>query len=196
MASFLLHFLWWQRTQPGLMERLHRFRSLRGYAMAELCGVDAEDPTWASRTMLFELEACGWSETILSAAKLPRDVLPPLWPATSTWPVKTARQERLGLAPGAVAVLGAMDNCCALLGATSPGSSGLVNIVGTYEHMAAAGGLQDVRAASASGDGIVHAYLVPGQYIGMTRVPMGDLLDSRHRWWLDRAQRAPRPRSG
>jgi sugar (pentulose or hexulose) kinase len=176
VASSLLHFLWWQRTRPDLMARLHRFRSLRGFAMAELCEVDVEDPTWASRTMLFDLEAGGWSEAILSAAELPGDALPPLQPSTSAWPVAAAKRESLGLAPGAVAVLGAMDNCCALLGATSPGASGLVNIVGTYEHMAAAGELGAVRIAAGSADGIIHAYLVPGHYIGMTRVPMGDLL--------------------
>jgi sugar (pentulose or hexulose) kinase len=178
VASFLLHFLWWQRTRPELMVRLHRFRSLRGFAMAELCGVDAEDPSWASRTMLYDLEANSWSETILSASGLPGEKLPPLRPSTSAWPVKKEMQERLGLAPGAVAVLGAMDNCCSLLGATSPGASGLVNIVGTYEHMAAAGSLEEVRKASASADGIVHAYLIPGRYIGMTRVPIGDLLSA------------------
>ena len=136
VASSLLHFLWWWRTKPEVMADLHRFRSLRGFAIGELCGADAEDATWASRTMLMDLETGRWSEAILAAARLPAAVLPPIEPATTTLPVRRSAIERLGLAPGAVAVLGAMDNCCSFLGAADPERSDLVNIVGTYEHMA------------------------------------------------------------
>lgn len=174
-ASFLRHALWW-RERPGVMRRLHRFRSLRGYALARLCGADVEDPSWASRTMLFELETSRWSDVILSAAGIPAAVMPVLAPSTSTWPVLPAVGERLGLADGAVAVLGGMDNGCALLGATKPGGPDMVNIVGTFEHMAAVGELARVRAVAAASDAIVHAYVLPGHYIGMTRVPLGDLL--------------------
>jgi xylulokinase len=177
VPSFLLHALWWQRQRPDLMARLHRFRSLRGYAMQELCGVDAEDRSWASRTMLLDLESNAWSEAILAAAGLPADVLPPLVAPEAVFPIEDNVIERLGLAPGAVAVIGAMDNCCALFGADGPDRSGLVNIVGTYEHMAGAASLDEVRRVADAAPAIIHTYLLPGQYISMTRVPIGDLLE-------------------
>ncbi len=174
-ASFLRHALWW-KGRPEVMRQLRRFRSLRGFAVAALCGADAEDPSWASRTMLFELATDRWSEAILDAAGVRPDILPPLAPSTSRWPVQPAARERLGLARDAVVVLGGMDNCCSLLGATKPGGPDLVNIVGTFEHMAAAGELDRVRSAAAVADAIVHAYVLPGRYIGMTRLLLGDLL--------------------
>ncbi len=72
VASFLWHVLWWRREHPEVMGPLGRYRSLRGYALQELCGVDAEDRSWASRSMLMDLETNTWSEPILGAAGLPR----------------------------------------------------------------------------------------------------------------------------
>jgi xylulokinase len=176
VASFLLHALWWQEAHPDVMAQLHRFRSLRGYTLAQLCGADAEDVTWASRTMLADLETNDWSEELLSAADLSREVMPPLLPPTATFAVLPEATARLGLAAGARVVLGAMDNCCALRGAAGADRSGLVNIVGTYEHMAGAASLGVARQAAAEADAVIHAYLSPGRYITMTRVPLGELL--------------------
>ena len=50
VGSSLLHLLWWRRTHPEVIDRLHRWRSLRGYVVQRLCGADAEDRSWASRT--------------------------------------------------------------------------------------------------------------------------------------------------
>jgi sugar (pentulose or hexulose) kinase len=176
VASFLLHWLWWRDAHPELMDELYRFRSLRGYAVAELCDADAEDRSWASRTMLADLGTGDWSAKILSAAGLPLAALPTIVPATTKFPIRADVVDRLGLAPGAVAVLGGMDNGCALIGADGPDRSGLVNIVGTYEHMTAAADLETVRAVADVSDAIIHAYPLPDQFITMTRVPIGDLL--------------------
>jgi sugar (pentulose or hexulose) kinase len=176
LASFLRHALWWQREHPEVHERVYRYRSPRGYAVQELCGADVEDRSWASRTMLADLETDQWSKDILGAAGLSADVLPPIEAPTSTFDVRDAVIERLGLAPGAVTVLGGLDNGCSLLGAAGPDRSGVVNIVGTYEHMAGAAGLAEVREVAAAAAALVHAYVLPGRYITMTRVPMGELL--------------------
>jgi xylulokinase len=158
------------------MADLHRFRSLRGFAIQELCGADAEDATWASRTMLVDLDTNRWSGAILDAAGLPAAALPPIEPALTTLAVRRSAVERLGLAPGAVALLGAMDNCCSFLGAADTERSDLVNIVGTYEHMAGVASLAKVREAAGSCGAIVHTYLMPDSYIAMTRVAIGELL--------------------
>jgi xylulokinase len=176
VASFLGHALWWQAERPAVLERTQRFRSLRGHALATLCGVDVEDHSWASRTMLVDLETDDWSPEILAAAGLPIGLFPALVPSTTAFPIRASVVERLGLAHGARAVAGAMDNCCAVFGAAGPARSGLVNIVGTYEHMAGAASLGAVRSVAAASDAIIHRYLLPGQFVTMTRVPIGALL--------------------
>ena len=77
-------------------------------------------------------------------------------------------------------MLGAMDNCCSLFAAADPGRSALANIVGTYEHMAGAASLEEVRAAAVASGAVIHGYLLPGRYIAMTRVPMGELISRVH----------------
>lgn len=176
VASFLWHALWWQAERPAVLERTQRFRSLRGHALATLCGVDVEDHSWASRTMLVDLETDDWSPEILAAAGLRTELFPTLVPSTTAFPIRTGAVERLGLAHGARAVAGAMDNCCAVFGAAGPARSGLVNIVGTYEHMAGVASLGAVRSVAAATDAIIHRYLLPGQFVTMTRVPIGALL--------------------
>ena len=176
VPSFLLHWLWWRGNHPAVMARLARFRSLRGFIAHELCGVDAEDPSWASRTMLMDLESDAWSTTILERAHLPAAVLPAIRPSTSMWPVGRAAGERFGLAREARVVLGGMDNCCSFLGASDPGEERLVNIAGTYEHMAGVGPLEAVQGAAQATDGLIHRYLLPGRFLSYSRVPLGHLL--------------------
>lgn len=176
VASFLLHALWWMDVHPEVIEQAYRFRSLRGYVQERLSGADIEDRTWASRTMLVDLDTADWSPAILSAAGLPHSLLPSLVPPTTTRPVRTEAVERLGLAAGARIVVGAMDNCCAHFGAAGEDRSGLVNIVGTYEHMAGATDLAHARDVASASDAVVHGYLLEGQNIVMTRVALGELL--------------------
>lgn len=174
--SFLLHALWWQDQHPDVVERAHRFRSLRGFVASRLGDVDAEDRSWASRTMLFDLEAGDWSDAIIAAAGMPRELFPRLAPPTASFVIDEAASERLGLAPRARLVLGAMDNGCALFGAAGPDRSGLVNIVGTFEHMAGAATLDAARQVAARAGAVIHAYLLDDRYIALTRLPLGSLL--------------------
>jgi xylulokinase len=174
--SFLLHWLWWREAHPDVMERLHRFRSLRGFLVEGLCAADAEDPSWASRTMLMDLATSSWSQRILAAADLSAEALPRIWPSTTSWPIEPAAATRLGLASNARVVLGGMDNCCAFLGASDPEERRLVNIAGTYEHLAGVGELGVTRSAARAVGGLVHRYLVEGCYLSYSRVPLGHLL--------------------
>jgi sugar (pentulose or hexulose) kinase len=176
IPSFLHHWLWWQSERPAIVAELHRFRSLRGYIAHELCGADAEDQSWASRTMLLDLEQNDWSEPILAAVDLPPAALPRIRPSTASWLVHPDGAERFGLPDGTHVVLGGMDNCTSVFGASYPGETRLVNIVGTFEHMAGSGALSVVRSAASATDGLVHSYLLPGEYLSLSRVLVGPML--------------------
>ena len=69
-----------------------------------------------------------------------------------------------------------MDNCCSLLGASDPAEGRLVNIVGTYEHLAGTGDLAAAWAAATAVDGLVHCFVLPARYLSLSRVPFGHLL--------------------
>lgn len=173
LASTLLHWCWWRDAEPGTFARIARFRSLRGLVTHALCGADAEDPSWASRTMGMDLATDAWSGRILDAAGIDAAILPPIAPSTNAWPIDPAVARRLGLPDTVRVVNGGMDNGCSFLGASDPAEARLVNIAGTYEHMAGVGPLPVVRAAAAASDGLVHRYVLPGEYLGYSRVPLG-----------------------
>lgn len=174
--SSLQHLLWWSTQHPEIIERAHRFRSLRGFIASRLGEVDAEDRSWASRTMLYDLETAEWSDEVVAAANVPAELLPPLASSTASYPLHAAVVERLSLAPGARLVLGAMDNCCSFFGAAGADRSGLVNIVGTFEHLAGTGTLDTARQVAELAPVVIHAYLFEHQHIVMTRMPLGSLL--------------------
>lgn len=176
LSSFLLQWLWWSVAEPRTFARAHRLRSLRGVVVAAWTGADAEDPSWASRTMAMDLATDDWSPTILAAAGLDRALLPAIEPATTAFPVEPAVVRRLGLAPGARVILGAMDNTCAFLGASDPTEARLANIAGTYEHMAGVGPGPVARAAAVAVDGLVHRFPLGGRDLSYSRVPIGLML--------------------
>ena len=176
LQSYLLQWLWWDATRPHEMARAHRLRSLRGYLVERWTGADAEDPSWASRTMVMDLATDHWSDTVLAAADLDAGLLPAIHPSTTDWPVSDAVTGRLGLAPGARLILGAMDNCCAFLGAADPAEARLANIAGTYEHMAGVGPPPVARAAAVAVDGLIHRYPLGGRDLSYSRIPVGMML--------------------
>ena len=70
-----------------------------------------------------------------------------------------------------------MDNCSAFLGASDPGEQRLVNIAGTYEHLAGVGGLEHHARGGRAVDGLVHRYLLAGPLPQPTLAwPLGHLL--------------------
>ena len=123
-----------------------------------------------------DLATDAWSPAILAAAGLDGRLLPAIEPATSAWPVDAAVARRLGLAPGAQVILGAMDNCCAFLGAMDPAEARLANVAGTYEHMAGVGPGPVARAAAVAVNGLVHRFPPGGRDLSCSRIPVGLML--------------------
>jgi sugar (pentulose or hexulose) kinase len=177
LASFLGQWIWWKEERPTLMAKAKRFLSPRGFLLRRLCGVNVEDYSLASRSMLFDLEQGAWSEQVCSAVGLDLALLPELHPATASWEIDPSRVEELGLAPGCRAVLGGMDNCCAFLGSTAPDEARLVNITGTYEHLAGVTGIDESRSAAEAVGGLVFHYLFPGSFLACSRSAVGYLLN-------------------
>jgi ribulose kinase len=70
-----------------------------------------------------------------------------------------------------------MDNCCAVFGATNPEEPSLVNITGTYEHMAGTTALPEAHITAGAVGGLVFHYLFPGRYLSCSRSAIGYLLN-------------------
>lgn len=110
--------LWIKRHQPGLWHRTRQVAMGHDYLVYRLCGTYATDHSMAGGTLLYDLEASGWSTELLEMFDIPRHLLPDIY--WSGVPVGTLRPEvanALGLPGHTVVSVGGQDQKCAALGA-------------------------------------------------------------------------------
>jgi xylulokinase len=89
-----------------------------------LTGAVAADPSDASATLLYDLQADGWADDVIEALDLRRDLFPPLLPSsTPAATLCTRAAQELGLPAGLPVATGAGDTAAAALGTglLSPG---------------------------------------------------------------------------
>ena len=79
--TFTLCKLLWLRThQPEVLARAVRWLNVTHYLAWRLCGEMTCDPTLASRTLAFDLHRRVWSDDLIAAAGLARDLFAPIRP--------------------------------------------------------------------------------------------------------------------
>jgi xylulokinase len=131
--------LWFVQEKPEIMTKIWKFMTYEDYI---LCKLGADEPvidyTMSSRTMLFSLETCDWSNSILEAMNLDRSLLS--GPVPSGTPAGTLNRviaSALGLTGTVTLVTGGHDQTCAALGAgltqenIAVDSHGTAEVIGT-----------------------------------------------------------------
>lgn len=110
--------LWIRDHEPELYARAYKMLNAKDFIVAKLTGRYWTDYSDASGTNLLDLRAGVWSEEILKALSIPRDLLPELHAsaelAGSVLPKAAAET---GLLEGTPVVLGGGDGSCACVGA-------------------------------------------------------------------------------
>ena len=123
----------WLLAQPNIAERASRGELAAGtidtWLMWHLTGgaVHATDPTNASRTMLWDIDARDWSEPLLKLFGVPRTLLPEV--RRSSGMFGTSTQQSLGIALPIFGVAG--DQQAALFGQGGWNAGGSKNTYGT-----------------------------------------------------------------
>jgi gluconokinase len=126
--SPLCKLLWLRDNQPDLVQRTHKFISIKEYVFFRFFGKYLVDHSLASATGLFDIRQLSWYAPALALAGIRPDQL--------STPVPTLHQEpalapdyarRLGLSRPVPFICGASDGCLANLGtgATLPGLAAL-----------------------------------------------------------------------
>jgi xylulokinase len=116
---YVLPKLLWIRThQPEVWRQARRVLMGHDYLVYRLCGEHVTDHSMAGGTLLYDLQGLDWSQELLDAFDIPRDLLPPvLWSGTPVGTLLPAVAEELGLPPDVVVTVGGQDQKCAALGA-------------------------------------------------------------------------------
>lgn len=111
----LARYLWFRRHGEAPVATLLMINDWITY---RLCGELASEPSNATESMLFDLEARAWSAEILEMFDVPRAILPAVLPCgTRVGAVHAEAAKATGLAAGTPVYMGGADTQCALLGA-------------------------------------------------------------------------------
>lgn len=114
----IFKILWYRDHEPDMFARIHKVIGTKDYVNYRLTGRIATDFSYASGTGVYDLRAWNYSDELLSAAGIPRDLLPEVVPSTAILGGLTAAAaEALQLPAGIPVACGGVDNSCMALGA-------------------------------------------------------------------------------
>lgn len=168
----LAKLMWLRDEEPASWARTRHVCTAKDYVVARMTGVLATDPSDASGTNAYDQRHGRWSATMLAAADLPEDVLPPIVASTTVVGGLTAEAaHHLGLRAGTPVVLGGGDGPMAAVGAgvvaeedaayVSLGSSSWISAASTAP-------LHDPAKRSMTFD-----HVVPGLYVPTATMQAG-----------------------
>ena len=114
--------LWMREEEPQVFERARTLLLPKDFVRLVMTGEKATEPSDAAGTLLFDVRNGHWSEEIVAALELDREMLPPVRASASVTGALTASAaEELCLRQGIPVVGGGADNAAAAVG------SGVVN---------------------------------------------------------------------
>jgi xylulokinase len=129
-----LRLLWMTEHEPDILARTHKWLLIEDFLNYMLCGALATDYTMASCTLLFDQTTRDWSDELLTATGIDRNLLCDAHPSgTPLGEVNAVASEATGLPAGTPVILGGHDYLCGALpvGAFKPGV--VLDVTGTWE---------------------------------------------------------------
>jgi len=110
--------LWIKEHMPDIYEKAYQFLMPLEFLTARLTGNCVTDHSMASGTLMYDIKAGDWSQTLLNDYGIDRAKLPKLaYAYESAGVVLPDVAEKLGLSRDCVVAVGAQDQKCAALGA-------------------------------------------------------------------------------
>lgn len=110
--------MWLLTHEPHICTHVHKFLQAKDFIVHKLTGKWVTDYSDACGTGLLDLRRRDWSEKMLQAAGIPRELLPEVVPSTQVaGEVSGEAAAEAGLARGTPVVVGGGDGVCATAGA-------------------------------------------------------------------------------
>lgn len=118
--------MWIKDNEPDRFKRIYKVLQAKDFIAARMTGNFYTDYSDASGTNLFDINNLAWSDEIIEAAGLLKDILPEAVPSTKiVGKLKKSIALELGLTEGIPIIIGGGDGCCAAAGAgvIAPGTT-------------------------------------------------------------------------
>ena len=174
--------MWYKQNRPELYKKSVKFLCVEDFINFKLTGEFATDWSLAGRTMAFDIINKCWSDEVLQAAKVDRELLPNVHPSgTAIGQVLPKVANKLGL-KGVVVATGGHDQPCGSLGAGIIERGIAMNATGTSDVICPAFDEPILSEAMLSGNYSCYPHVVSGQYVSVAFNLTGGLL---LRWYGD-----------
>ncbi len=137
-ASYSLpKLLWIKNNEPEVYKNTYKVLNAKDYIVYKMTGQFVTDYSDGTGTNAFDLNQFCWSEKILDAMGVDRDLLPEVKPSTHiAGELGKKPAEECGLVPGIPVVIGAGDGTAATVGAGSVSEGVTYNCLGTSSWIA------------------------------------------------------------
>lgn len=154
--------MWYRDQEPEMFDRVDKIVGTKDYINYKLTGRLATDYSYASGCGVYDLLGWDYSDELLAAADLPRDLLPDIVPSTELLGELTpAAAAELGLPRQLKVACGGVDNSCMALGARNIAEGRTYASLGSSFWIAVSSGrpLLDERAKP-----YVFTHVIPGMF--------------------------------
>jgi xylulokinase len=163
--------MWYRDCEPEMFDRVHTVMGTKDYINYRLTGRIATDHSYASGFGAYSLSDWDYSDELLAAAELPRDLLPEIVPATELLGQLTPdAADQLGLPTDIFVACGGVDNSCMALGARNIAEGRIYASLGSSMWIAASSGqplLEDTAKP------YVFTHVIPGMFTSAVAIFSG-----------------------
>lgn len=189
--------MWLRQYDPAVYSAASRFLCMQDFLFHQLGLTPTMDRSLATRTMAFDVSTLDWSAEILALAQLDVARLSRVWPSGQViGEIPRAVVDDLGLAPGAVGVVGAHDQPAGALGCGAIAGGIAMDSTGTVECVAVATPRLVLADELMESNLPIAPHAAPGMYLVLGYSSTGGAL---LRWYRDNfagAERQEAERTG
>jgi len=154
--------MWYRDNEPEMFEDIHKVIGTKDYINYKLTGRILTDYSYASGSGVYDLLKWGYSDALIEATGLPRNIFPDIAPSSEVVGCLTAEAaEQLGLSQQVRVVCGGVDNSCMALGARAFKEGRVYNSLGSSSWIAVSSAKPLLNEKTRP---YVFTHVVPGMY--------------------------------
>ena len=154
--------MWYRDNEPEMFKNIHKIIGTKDFINYKLTGNIVTDYSYASGSGVYDLVNWEYSDSMISASSLPKDIFPDIVPSTEVIGELTPEaSDALNLPRHIKVVAGGVDNSCMALGARSFQEGRVYNSIGSSSWIAVASGTPLLDAQTRP---YVFTHVIPGMF--------------------------------
>jgi len=155
--------MWYRDNEPEMFKNIHKIIGTKDFINYKLTGNIVTDYSYASGSGVYDLVNWEYSDSMISASSLPKDIFPDIVPSTEVIGELTPEaSDALNLPRHIKVVAGGVDNSCMALGARSFQEGRVYNSIGSSSWIAVASGTPLLDAQTRP---YVFTHVIPGMFM-------------------------------